>query len=198
LYAALASAPEAELVHDVAGEGATILELGVGTGRIARRLVELGHDVTGVDQSAAMLDYARERGIDCVLADIESLDLHREFDLVLLASHLVNDDCRDDYLATCARHGRRVLVERYPADWADTAAPSVTERDGISFELADVTREPPFVSATMRYTKGEECWEHSFSAHVLDDEEVEAALIRAGFSRTRWVDNHRLWLEGAQ
>ena len=37
-----------------------VLELGVGTGRVAIPLAQAGHDVVGVDQSASMLVRARE------------------------------------------------------------------------------------------------------------------------------------------
>lgn len=39
--------------------GGPILEMGCGTGRILVPLAEAGHDVTGIDQSPAMLDRAR-------------------------------------------------------------------------------------------------------------------------------------------
>lgn len=41
--------------------GARILEVGVGTGIIARALMDLGHDVVGVDLSVRMLERARRR-----------------------------------------------------------------------------------------------------------------------------------------
>lgn len=41
--------------------GDPILELGVGTGRLAVSLAEAGHDVVGVDVDAAMLERARDR-----------------------------------------------------------------------------------------------------------------------------------------
>jgi SAM-dependent methyltransferase len=41
--------------------GGPILELGVGTGRLAVELASAGHDVTGVDLDAAMLERARAR-----------------------------------------------------------------------------------------------------------------------------------------
>lgn len=42
-------------VDALAGPGAAILELGVGTGRLALPLLQLGHPVTGVDASAEMI-----------------------------------------------------------------------------------------------------------------------------------------------
>lgn len=48
----------------------------------------LGHPVTAVDQSAAML--AQVQGAETMLADIGTLDLGRTFPAVLLASQLIN------------------------------------------------------------------------------------------------------------
>jgi ubiquinone/menaquinone biosynthesis C-methylase UbiE len=79
---------EPEIVHAAVPAGASILELGAGTGRVTHRLVALGHPVVAVDESAEML--ARIRGAETVRARIEELDLGRRFDAVLLASFLVN------------------------------------------------------------------------------------------------------------
>ncbi|MFN8195479.1 MAG: class I SAM-dependent methyltransferase [Nocardioidaceae bacterium] len=45
----------------VGKKGATVLELGAGTGKLTARLVELGHDVHATDPDEAMLDLLRER-----------------------------------------------------------------------------------------------------------------------------------------
>lgn len=45
-----------ERIHQLAGAGARILELGVGTGRLALPLAALGHEVVGLDSSTEMLD----------------------------------------------------------------------------------------------------------------------------------------------
>ena len=46
----------------------TVLDLGIGTGRFAKPLTELGFDVTGVDVSRRMLMKAREKGLDKLVA----------------------------------------------------------------------------------------------------------------------------------
>src|SRR3954467_8569886 len=80
--------PLAELVG---GPGARLLELGVGTGRLALPLADLGFDVTGVDASAAMLAAlaAKPGGtrVTGVLADIADLDAvgGGPFDVVYVA-----------------------------------------------------------------------------------------------------------------
>lgn len=47
-----------------ADEGGPVLELGSGTGRLTGTLMRAGNDVTGVELSAAMLERARESGVD--------------------------------------------------------------------------------------------------------------------------------------
>jgi SAM-dependent methyltransferase len=77
-------------LDEVAGKRpARILELAVGTGRLALPLAALGHDVTGVDISAAMLDRLRaadtEGRITVVEGDMVSDLPSGPFDLVFVA-----------------------------------------------------------------------------------------------------------------
>lgn len=51
-----ATSSAVERIHQLAGDGARILELGVGTGRLALPLAALGHEVVGLDSSTEMLD----------------------------------------------------------------------------------------------------------------------------------------------
>lgn len=89
-YALMPAFGEPAIVHDAAGPGASILELGSGAGRVTHPLVALGHPVVAVDESPEML--AHVRGTETVQARIEDLALDRRFDAVLLASHLINAD----------------------------------------------------------------------------------------------------------
>ncbi|MES2439382.1 MAG: class I SAM-dependent methyltransferase [Verrucomicrobiota bacterium] len=65
------------LLLDPLKPGASVLDLGCGTGQpIATHIASLGHRVTGVDGSAAMLDIARERlpahrWIHALMQDVE-------------------------------------------------------------------------------------------------------------------------------
>ncbi len=82
LYRLLKPAGEPELIHAQVAAGASILDLGCGTGRITHELIRLGHPVTAVDFDERML---REiRGAETVLSRIEDLRLRRTFDAVLL------------------------------------------------------------------------------------------------------------------
>ncbi len=108
VYRLLPAMGEPELIHGAVPAAATILELGCGAGRVTAGLMALGHAVTGVDESPAMLDAARVRAPTArfVQARLEDLDLGEHFDAVVLASHLVNDEAhpRSAYLATARRH----------------------------------------------------------------------------------------------
>ena len=83
----------ADLVSGLAGRsraaGATVLELGVGTGRLALPLTARGLEVTGVDASPAMLTQLHERDPDrrvrTVLGDMVDDLPPGPFDVVLIA-----------------------------------------------------------------------------------------------------------------
>ncbi|QOV40858.1 methyltransferase domain-containing protein [Streptomyces ferrugineus] len=94
----------AESGHDVHGEAAfcaallkpaaRILDAGCGTGRIAIRLAELGHDCTGVDVDRSMLAIARRDApalawLHGDLAHLDSLALEPGFDLALAAGNVI-------------------------------------------------------------------------------------------------------------
>jgi ubiquinone/menaquinone biosynthesis C-methylase UbiE len=52
----------------------TVLEVGVGTGRFAKPLMDLGFDVVGIDISRGMMARALQKGVkDLVLADVHHL-----------------------------------------------------------------------------------------------------------------------------
>src|ERR1700733_56549 len=81
---------EPAIVHAAVPEGASILELGCGTGRILRPLAALGHPVLGVDESAEML--ARIPDLPTFQSPIQTARLGRTFGAVLLGSTMINVD----------------------------------------------------------------------------------------------------------
>jgi SAM-dependent methyltransferase len=92
----------AAVIHQAIPAGATVLELGAGTGRVTHPLLALGHPVVAVDVSAGML--ARINGARTICARIEDLQLDAEFDAVLLMSYLINYGQREGFLLACQRH----------------------------------------------------------------------------------------------
>ena len=200
LYARMPTYGEPELVHGAIPAGAEILELGSGAGRMTHRLLELGHPVTAVDNSAEML--AHVRGAETVHAEIEGLQLDRTFPCVLLASQLVNvDDDREraGFLATCARHVAPdgvVLIQRYDPAWAADPGPSHHERDGVRIRVLDPRREAERLIATVEYELDGRTWRHGpFTSRILTDAELGARLWQAGLlSMDEWLDDRRTWL----
>lgn len=57
----------------MAREGACVLDLGIGTGQLARHFYEAGHPVTGVDFSEEMLQIARQSMPKAELISVISL-----------------------------------------------------------------------------------------------------------------------------
>jgi SAM-dependent methyltransferase len=198
-YARMTAMGEPEIVHAAASPGARILELGCGTGRITQPLVALGHPVVAVDESPEML--AHVRGAETVCARIEDLALNRRFDVVLLASHLINTDdipARTAFLAACRRHvadDGGVIIQQHAPEWFAIAADAENARDGIIFRMRDVSRPAPnLVSATVEYVDGDQVWTQTFTARRLDDTELAAVLADAGLRLDRYLTEDRTWL----
>ena len=101
---------EAGFVHALLPGPSRVLDAGCGTGRVAIRLAELGHQVVGVDLDDAMLARARRDapGLEWVRADLAALDLPGErFDVVVAAGNvvpLVGPGREADAVAALARH----------------------------------------------------------------------------------------------
>ena len=199
-YATLSAAGEPERIHAWIPAGATILELGAGTGRITHGLLALGHDVVAVDQSPEMLEHIR--GAETVCSPIETLALGRTFDVVLLMSFIVDvadDDLRAAFLRTCRRHVADegcVIIQRKPPEWYDTIeANERTTADGTTYRLSDLRWPAPgILSATMEYTVGERCWTHTFVSQRLEDADLVAALERAGLTTSGFLVDDREWV----
>lgn len=197
-YSLVPPGGEAPIVHSAIPPGASVLELGCGTGRILRPLAALGHPVCGVDESAGMLE--RLDGLPGVRSRIEDLRLDRVFGCVLLASTLINTPSAEDrgaLLATAHHHlapGGVLVVQRHPVGWHDTVGPASVERDGIRYTVGDVRRDGPLLTTSITYTVGERRWEHRFTTRRLDDDEISGVLAAAGFLVPAWLTSDHSWL----
>lgn len=136
-----------ERVLALAGAGGSVLELGVGTGRLAVPLARAGLRVTGVDSSPAMLarlaDHDPDGLIDAVcgdmVADLSAIDTG--FDVALIAVNtlfnIVEPDRQQECfraVATRLRPGGRFVVEAFVPDpeSGGVASPGSAVRSDVS------------------------------------------------------------------
>ncbi|HKJ54372.1 MAG TPA: class I SAM-dependent methyltransferase [Nitriliruptoraceae bacterium] len=196
LYAALGPHDAVDLVIDQAPAGGSVLDLGCGAGRLAAPLAEAGLDVTGVDNHAEMLA-AVPTTVTSVHADIAGLDLGRRFDVVVLASHLVNHPhLGGDFLATCRRHVAAdgvVLVERFAPDLLAHLDAREGAYDGIRVRHELVSHDGDHFTARAHYSVAGTTWIQPYEAVLLGDDDFDVALGAAGLGLWDWVDEDRRW-----
>jgi SAM-dependent methyltransferase len=198
-YALLPAFGEADIVHAAVPAGASVLELGCGTGRILRPLAALGHPVTGVDDSPDML--ARSPDLPTVCSAIESLRLDREFDVVLLASTLVNASpgTRRAFLATVRRHLRDdgiAVFQQNPPDWFGRLPDAEPVRDdpgGIRRIIRTARWEPPRMHVEIEYQVGGNSWTHAWDSYQIGEQELDRDLAAAGLRFCGWLTGDRSW-----
>ncbi len=201
VYAALSPRHEADLVRALVTPGASVLELGVGTGLLAEPLAASGLRVVGVDDSPEMLSYL-ERA-EPVLAKIEHLELDERFDVVLLASHLVNtaDEAeRRLFIATAARHckpGGHVVAEWHTPTWFDgLVSGRVTRRTvgdfAVSLEVKGLVEG--LLTATVAYERRSRRWTQDFQARRLTRADLSAAFDRSGLLLGEALTDDESWV----
>jgi len=141
-------------VAEARRSGGPIVELGVGTGRIAIPIAQTGVRVIGVDSSREMLAACRRRAedaglvelVDLRLGDLRQPPIHEQVPLVACPFrsylHLVDDGERVDALTAArealAEDGRLVfdVFAPKPDDITDTHGRWLEREPGI-YELAD-------------------------------------------------------------
>ena len=198
LYAQLKVAGEPEIVHAAIPAGASVLELGCGSGRISTPLAELGHRVLGVDGSAEML--ALCRGIETVRSEIQQLRLSETFDAVLLASHLINapdDQQLAPLLETCRRHlapDGIIVIQRHTPGWLREATDFEHDDGRLRVTLKVLDRPAPdLLHAQIRYQIGDSVWDQEFTARDVDDDSVPDILAANGLHLDRILTEDGAW-----
>jgi SAM-dependent methyltransferase len=199
VYSKLPYAGDIECLAGWLAPGTSVLELGCGAGRLTRRLLSFGCVVTAVDNSAAMLSRAPfEARLVC--ADIEGLHLAQTFDVVLLASGLINH-CdpllRAAFVCAAAAHlkpsGQFFLQRQDPAWLASAGVGRAGESAGIDIDVESVERDNGIVRMTVCYIDGSRRWTHSFALVALDEAALQRLLHAAGFGSIVWLDMAQRW-----
>lgn len=198
-YALLPTFGEPEIVHAAVPPRASILELGCGTGRILRSLAALGHPVTGVDDSPDMLAHSPD--LPTVCSPIQSLRLDRKFDVVLLASTMINADpvTRQGFLATVRRHLHEdgiAVFQQNPPDWFGTFTGAEPVRDdpgGIRRVIRSARWEPPRMHVEIEYHVSVNVWTHAWTTYQISDKELAGNLTGASLRLSDWLTDDHAW-----
>lgn len=200
LYRRLPYLGELEAVREHLTEGAEVLELGCGAGRLTGKLLEWGLRATSVDNSREMLAELPSGAVP-VLADIENLRLRERFDVAILASCLVNhpsDVTRRGFAETAAVHlkaGGLLLAERHDPHWLQTAGVGfASDLGSMELRVESIRRTGNLIAMTLRYSDGTDSWLHSFVTASLTEEEVEHMLADYGFGQFTWAAPKRRWV----
>ena len=145
-----------ELFKQLCPPPARVLELGVGTGRVALPLAELGYRVHGIDGSPAMLDRLRARDPDgrvtTQLGDFTATTTGERYDLVVVLLNTFFSAVTKDQQLSCLRHVReqlapsgRFVVEVFdPTPFHSQTQPSFSVRhlgdQGVMLDMLTVDR----------------------------------------------------------
>lgn len=87
------TATELQLITQLVGPKARILDIGCGTGRHLIPLHHKGYQVTGIDASAPMLDRLKNKETEAKLihANVLNTKINEKFDLIIMMWNVVNE-----------------------------------------------------------------------------------------------------------
>jgi SAM-dependent methyltransferase len=118
-----------------------ILEIGCGTGQLARRFLKDGYDYTGIDVSMAMLDYARKEmpSHHFHQMDMRDIQLPLAFQAVIITARSISYILSNNDVMATFRSVKKVLKEGgvliFDFIDAKTFIPSINEKEVVSHEV---------------------------------------------------------------
>lgn len=107
------------------GARARVLDAGCGRGTLARRLLDLGYEVVGVDHDPDAISAARLAGVPAVESDFTTYHHDDPFDVVMFSAslhHMVPLGSALDRAAMLLRPGGLLIADEFVADYADQPA----------------------------------------------------------------------------
>jgi SAM-dependent methyltransferase len=170
-----------------------ILDLGCGTGLIADAYAARGHQVTGVDPAAAMLEVARQKPhgseIEWVHARAQDFASDTRYDLVIMTGHafqvLLSDEDVAATLAMVRRQlapgGRFVFESRNPAidwgrRWRFEREELAAEGTKVVYTVQALSRQGEFLSFEQSYAFPDETLVSLSTLRFMPREAIEAQL----------------------
>jgi SAM-dependent methyltransferase len=182
-------------VEEALASGGPVVELGVGTGRIAIPTAAAGVDVIGVDSSAGMLEVCAEQAraagvaerLDLRVGDLRRPPVDERVSLVTCPFraylHLASDEERLEALRAARElllPGGRLVFDVFApsADDIEETHGRWMEREPGIFERADWDSDAQTLTLSVRGAKGES----SMTLWWLEPQRWQALLAEAGFS----------------
>lgn len=175
--------------------GLRVLDVGTGTGLLARQLVARGADVLGVDPDARMAEVARAHGVPTEVATFESWEPDgRVFDAVVAgqAWHWV------DPVAGAVKAGQVLRTGGVLALLAHVYEPPAAVEKAVVEALRQVVPDSPFVRAVgstppsdpvAAYRAGYEKFASGVrAANVFAEPEQHAVETEHPYTRAEWLD----------
>jgi len=178
--------------EEARGAGGPVVELGVGTGRIAIPLASDGIEVIGVDSSVGMLEVCARRAaeagvqLDLRLGDLSDPPVTERVPLVIVPFrsylHLSTNDERRRALAAAREllvHGGRLVFDVFAPDAEDIAETNGRwlEREPGIWERADWDPERGTLTLSIRGDGAES----KMTLAWVDAADWRALLVEAGF-----------------
>ena len=190
-----------------AGPDGRLLEMGMGTGRLAVPLAERGLQVDGIEASTAMITQFRDQrdnppGIVVFHADLADFDLPRKDYAVAVCAvstmfKLPGPVDQASCLASVSRHlrpGGRLFVEAFRPDPTrfDDSGNRIEERDDVEGRHIVRSHHDPHEHSIhiVHELEGESGWDsYEVVLHYLTPEELDDLASAAGLDRVgRWHD----------
>ncbi len=166
-----------------------VLDVASGTGRIALALAEAGHEVTAVDVSPAMVEFAIAKDADEIVTwveqDARELKVRGKFGLAIVAGNALQQLVTNDDRAAALKAIYRQLAPgatfafaiRFPH--ASELARRV-ETPEIWHSYTDVTGSQVIVSGTQRYDAATQVMTHeTYRQYAVDGTPAEAPTVTA-------------------
>ena len=199
--------PEADFLASVA-RGGRVLELAIGTGRVALPLAERGLAVEGVEASPEMVARMRAKpggaDIPVVIGDMADVAVEGPFDLVYLVFNTLFNLVDGERQADCFRNTARVLasdgafvVQAYVPDPADFEGNEQAQVRNVTEDLVELRvhryglAAQTFIRQTVTFRDGSVRLE-PFAMRYLWPGQIDALAEQAGLRLTeRYADYDR-------
>ena len=196
--------PAVDRIAELAGAG-PVLELGIGTGRLALPLLERGLEVHGVDASAEMVAQLRSKPggdrIPVVIGDFADADAGRDFRLLVMAFNTIfalpDQEAQVACFANAARHlipGGAFVVEAWIPDIGAfrhnrLVRPRIMGTDRISIETVQLDPVEQMMRTTQAVLTNGSVRLYPANHRYAWPAELDLMARLAGLHReTRWAD----------